>query len=84
MSPLPQIHRATAAIVEPTGESDNPLRFTSGLVLALDVDATLEHVQDPQSTVKVQVGPGAQLHLFYRSGFQENQWFSRNTRKKTS
>ncbi|NXJ66663.1 INT4 protein, partial [Rostratula benghalensis] len=54
--PLPeQLHRATATIIEPTGESDNPLRFTSGLVVALDVDATLEHVQDPQGTVKVQV-----------------------------
>lgn len=50
-----QIHRASATIIEPTGESDNPLRFTSGLVLALDIDATLEHVQDPQATVKVQV-----------------------------
>ncbi|XP_013929936.1 PREDICTED: integrator complex subunit 4-like [Thamnophis sirtalis] len=54
--PLPEkIHRATATIIEPTGESDNPLRFTSGLVVALDVDATLEHVQDPHSTVKVQI-----------------------------
>ncbi|XP_054830603.1 integrator complex subunit 4 [Eublepharis macularius] len=54
--PLPEkIHRATATIIEPAGESDNPLRFTSGLVVALDVDATLEHVQDPQTTVKVQV-----------------------------
>ncbi|ELK23652.1 Integrator complex subunit 4 [Myotis davidii] len=54
--PLPeQIHKASANIIEPAGESDNPLRFTSGLVVALDVDATLEHVQDPQSTVKVQV-----------------------------
>lgn len=50
-----QIHRATATIIEPTGESDNPLRFTSGLVVALDIDATMEHVQDPQTTVKVQV-----------------------------
>ncbi|XP_064414046.1 integrator complex subunit 4 isoform X2 [Latimeria chalumnae] len=50
-----EIHRATAEIIEPTGESDNPLRFTSGLVVALDIDATLEHVQDPQNTVKVQV-----------------------------
>ncbi|KAF6333235.1 integrator complex subunit 4 [Rhinolophus ferrumequinum] len=54
--PLPeQIHKASATIIEPAGESDNPLRFTSGLVVALDVDATLDHVQDPQSTVKVQV-----------------------------
>ncbi|MEQ2157857.1 Integrator complex subunit 4, partial [Goodea atripinnis] len=50
-----QINRATATIIEPTGESDNPLRFTSGLVVALDIDATLEHVQDPQDKVKVQV-----------------------------
>lgn len=52
----PQIHQATATIIEPTGESDNPLRFTSGLVVALDIDATLEHVQDPQNMVRVQVG----------------------------
>uniref|UniRef100_A0A6I8PF81 Integrator complex subunit 4 n=1 Tax=Ornithorhynchus anatinus TaxID=9258 RepID=A0A6I8PF81_ORNAN len=54
--PLPErIHRASASIVEPAGESDNPLRFTSGLVVALAVDATLEHVRDPQRAVKVQV-----------------------------
>ncbi|KAG8430440.1 hypothetical protein GDO86_020599, partial [Hymenochirus boettgeri] len=50
-----QIHRASANIIEPAEESDNPIRFTSGLVVALDVDATLEHVQEPQSSVKVQV-----------------------------
>lgn len=61
-----QIHRATATIIEPTGESDNPLRFTSGLVLALDIDATLEHVQDPQKTVKVQVlYPDGQSHVIH-------------------
>lgn len=54
-----QIHKASATIIEPAGESDNPLRFTSGLVVALDVDATLEHVQDPQNTVKVQVCQGS-------------------------
>ncbi|KAM4627355.1 integrator complex subunit 4 isoform 2-T2 [Polymixia lowei] len=59
-----QVHRATATIIEPTGESDNPLRFTSGLVVALDIDATLEHVQDPQNTVKVQVlYPDGQSHV---------------------
>ncbi|NWI48916.1 INT4 protein, partial [Calyptomena viridis] len=65
--PLPeQLHRATANIIEPTGESDNPLRFTSGLVVALDVDATLEHVQDPQATVKVQVlYPDGQAQLIH-------------------
>uniref|UniRef100_A0A803W041 Integrator complex subunit 4 n=1 Tax=Ficedula albicollis TaxID=59894 RepID=A0A803W041_FICAL len=65
--PLPeQLHRATANIIEPTGESDNPLRFTSGLVVALDVDATLEHVQDPQGSVKVQVlYPDGQAQLIH-------------------
>ncbi|XP_067389343.1 integrator complex subunit 4 isoform X2 [Emydura macquarii macquarii] len=65
--PLPeQIQRATATIIEPAGESDNPLRFTSGLVVALDVDATLEHMQDPQSTVKVQVlYPDGQAQLIH-------------------
>ncbi|XP_053177445.1 integrator complex subunit 4 isoform X2 [Scomber japonicus] len=61
-----QIHRATANIIEPTGESDNPLKFTSGLVVALDIDATLEHVQDPQNTVKVQVlYPDGQSHVIH-------------------
>uniref|UniRef100_A0A3P9MNE2 Integrator complex subunit 4 n=1 Tax=Oryzias latipes TaxID=8090 RepID=A0A3P9MNE2_ORYLA len=64
---LPErIHRATATIIEPTGESDNPLRFTTGLVLALDIDATLEHVQNPQNTVKVQVlYPDGQSHVIH-------------------
>uniref|UniRef100_A0A8B9RG24 Integrator complex subunit 4 n=1 Tax=Astyanax mexicanus TaxID=7994 RepID=A0A8B9RG24_ASTMX len=61
-----QIHRALATIIEPTGESDNPLRFTTGLVVALDIDATLEHVQDPQTTVKVQVlYPDGQSHIIH-------------------
>ncbi|KAL2096483.1 hypothetical protein ACEWY4_008631 [Coilia grayii] len=61
-----QIHRASATIIEPTGESDNPLRFTTGLVVALDIDATLEHVQDPQNTVKVQVlYPDGQAHIIH-------------------
>ncbi|XP_061575888.1 integrator complex subunit 4 isoform X2 [Cololabis saira] len=61
-----QIHRATATIIEPTGESDNPLKFTSGLVVALDIDATLEHLQDPQNTVKVQVlYPDGQSHVIH-------------------
>ncbi|XP_068173263.1 integrator complex subunit 4 [Antennarius striatus] len=61
-----QIHRASATIIEPTGESDNPLRFTSGLVVALDIDATLEHVRDPQNTVRVQVlYPDGQSHVIH-------------------
>uniref|UniRef100_A0A1A8CET4 Integrator complex subunit 4 n=1 Tax=Nothobranchius kadleci TaxID=1051664 RepID=A0A1A8CET4_NOTKA len=61
-----QIHRATATIVEPTGESDNPLKFTSGLVVALDIDATLEHLHDPQNSVKVQVlYPDGQSHVIH-------------------
>ncbi|XP_061733727.1 integrator complex subunit 4 isoform X3 [Nerophis ophidion] len=61
-----QIYRATANIIEPTGESDNPLRFTSGLVVALDVDATLEHVRDPQNSVKVEVlYPDGQSHVIH-------------------
>lgn len=61
-----QIQQASATIIEPTGESDNPLRFTTGLVVALDIDATLEHVQDPQTTVKVQVlYPDGQSHVIH-------------------
>uniref|UniRef100_A0A8C1BPQ3 Integrator complex subunit 4 n=1 Tax=Cyprinus carpio carpio TaxID=630221 RepID=A0A8C1BPQ3_CYPCA len=63
---LCQIHRASATIIEPTGESDNPLKFTTGLVVALDIDATLEHVQDPQTSVKVQVlYPDGQSHIIH-------------------
>uniref|UniRef100_A0A672GXB3 Integrator complex subunit 4 n=1 Tax=Salarias fasciatus TaxID=181472 RepID=A0A672GXB3_SALFA len=55
-----------ASILEPSGESDNPLRFTSGLVVALDLDATLEHVRDPQSSVRVQVlYPDGQSHVVH-------------------
>ncbi|XP_068615644.1 integrator complex subunit 4 [Brachionichthys hirsutus] len=61
-----QVHRASATIIEPTGESDNPLKFTSGLVVALDVDATLEHVQDPQNALRVQVlYPDGQSHVIH-------------------
>ncbi|XP_077154805.1 integrator complex subunit 4 isoform X3 [Ranitomeya variabilis] len=61
-----QIHRSSAHIIEPAAESDNPIRFTSGLVVALDVDATLEHVQDPQSAVKVQVVyPDGQVQIIH-------------------
>ncbi|KAM5180018.1 integrator complex subunit 4 isoform 1-T1 [Mantella aurantiaca] len=61
-----QIHKASSHIIEPAAESDNPIRFTSGLVVALDVDATLEHVQEPQSTVKVQVVyPDGQVQIIH-------------------
>ncbi|XP_063807366.1 integrator complex subunit 4 isoform X2 [Pseudophryne corroboree] len=61
-----QIHRASAHIIEPAEESDNPIRFTSGLIVALDVDATLESVQDPQNTVKVQVVyPDGQIQIIH-------------------
>ncbi|MEE6511365.1 hypothetical protein FKM82_017838 [Ascaphus truei] len=64
---LPEkIHRASAHIIEPAEESDNPIRFTSGLVVALDVDATLEYVDEPQSTVKVQVVyPDGQVQIIH-------------------
>lgn len=75
---LLQIHRATATIIEPTGESDNPLRFTSGLVLALDIDATLEHIQDPQNTVKVQVSRTCSQT---RDWPHNQQWLIRTTGK---
>ncbi|KAM9317897.1 integrator complex subunit 4 [Pholidichthys leucotaenia] len=61
-----QVQRARADIIEPTGQSENPLRFTSGLVVALDIDATLENIQDPQDTIKVQVlYPDGQSHVIH-------------------
>ncbi|XP_053564658.1 integrator complex subunit 4 isoform X2 [Bombina bombina] len=61
-----QIQKASSNIIEPAEESDNPIRFTSGLVVALDVDATLEHVQEPQTTVKVQIiYPDGQIQIIH-------------------
>jgi len=41
-----RLRQSMARINEPKGNSDNPLRFCAGLVLSVDVDATLENVDD--------------------------------------
>ncbi|XP_072034056.1 integrator complex subunit 4-like [Amphiura filiformis] len=59
-----KVCRATAAINEPIGGSDNPLRFTAGLALSVFMDCQLENVQDLQR-VQVQVRfPDGQVQLF--------------------
>lgn len=40
------IRRVTAIMHEPTGSSDNPIRFTTGLTVTVPVHATFENVQN--------------------------------------
>lgn len=40
------IRRVTAIMHEPTGSSDNPIRFTTGLTVTIPVHATFENVQN--------------------------------------
>uniref|UniRef100_UPI00358FD580 integrator complex subunit 4 n=1 Tax=Myxine glutinosa TaxID=7769 RepID=UPI00358FD580 len=55
LEPPMEAKRASAEIIEPSGESDNPLKFTAGLVLGLDLDASIHHVSEPHLRVRVQV-----------------------------
>ncbi|KAI8514069.1 Integrator complex subunit 4 [Branchiostoma belcheri] len=45
------VRQALADIAEPSGESDNVQRFTAGLALAIDVDATLDNVTQAQDVL---------------------------------
>jgi hypothetical protein len=45
---------ASAVIVEPTGESDSPLKFTAGLLLGITLDAEISNVADT-SLIRIQV-----------------------------
>ncbi|XP_006820031.1 integrator complex subunit 4-like, partial [Saccoglossus kowalevskii] len=44
-----QLRRAKAIITEPSGESDNHMKFTAGLTLNINVDCILENIQDTQN-----------------------------------
>lgn len=44
----------TAVIVEPTGESDTPVKFTAGLLLGISLDAEISNLVDV-SNIRVQV-----------------------------
>lgn len=57
------LKEATATLTEPQGGSENPLSFTSGLTLAINIDAVLENIADP-SCVRVQVGNNVNIHLY--------------------
>ncbi|KAG1687336.1 Integrator complex subunit 4 [Nymphon striatum] len=49
-----RIHEINATIDEPSGESDNPLKFTAGLVLGVNLDAQIHHIENvKQVRVKV-------------------------------
>jgi len=45
---------ASAAIIEPTGESDTPLKFTAGLILGIPIDCELHDLEDMRH-VRIQV-----------------------------
>lgn len=49
-----RIKEASATMTEPQGGSENPLTFTSGLTLGINVDALIENIGDP-SCVQIQV-----------------------------
>lgn len=54
---------ASATIVEPTGESDNALKFTAGLLLGIPIDAELHNLTDT-SHVRIMINyPDQQVHL---------------------
>lgn len=58
-----KIQQAKATIHDPTGESDNPVKFTAGLVIGVHLDAELEHVSNLK-VVRIQVKyPDQQVHL---------------------
>lgn len=40
------VRKVTAIMHEPTGSSDNPVRFTAGLTVTIPVQATLQNVQN--------------------------------------
>ncbi|XP_033119537.1 integrator complex subunit 4-like isoform X2 [Anneissia japonica] len=59
-----KVKQASAEIFEPAGGSDNPLRFTAGLALALNIDCMLENVEHVQC-IQIQVKfPDTQTQLF--------------------
>ncbi|XP_021372137.1 integrator complex subunit 4-like [Mizuhopecten yessoensis] len=49
-----KIRKASVVLHEPTGTSDNPIKFAAGLTSAVAVEATLENIQSP-CHVKLQV-----------------------------
>ncbi|ODM99768.1 Integrator complex subunit 4 [Orchesella cincta] len=57
------IKMASATIIEPTGESDNALKFTAGLLLGIPVDAEIHNLEDT-SYVRIMINyPDQQVHL---------------------
>ncbi len=51
---LGQVKMATATIIEPTGDSDTPLKFTAGLLLGIPFDCELRDLTDV-SNVRIRV-----------------------------
>ena len=57
-----QLRQAEAVMNEPQGGSDNPLRFTAGLTLGIDVDAEITNIAST-SQVYVQVRTEKYIYL---------------------
>lgn len=57
------LRQASAVLNEPRGGSDNPLCFSAGLTLGINVEAVLENIEDA-TKVRVQVGLLETLDIF--------------------
>ncbi|XP_064615609.1 integrator complex subunit 4-like [Liolophura sinensis] len=57
------IRKATAVIKQPTGLSDNAVKFTAGLTVSVEVDAILENVQEIQNIRLQVIYPDSETHL---------------------
>lgn len=72
-----QLRQASAVINEPQGRSDNPLRFTAGLTLGVDVHADITNVMHT-SQVYIQVSDTSNLCHMSRLGAR-TRWLSTAT-----
>ncbi|CAB3996489.1 Hypothetical predicted protein [Paramuricea clavata] len=59
-----QLRQASAVINEPQGGSDNPLRFTAGLTLGVDIDADITNVMHTSQVYIQVVFPDFSRQLF--------------------
>lgn len=58
-----RLRQATVRVIEPKHNVDNPLRFSAGLILSVDVVASLENVQDLANVYIKLIYPDLKVHL---------------------
>ena len=56
------LRQCSATILEPRNNVDNPIRFSAGLVLAVDLNAVLENIDNPTNIF-------IKVNFFYTFGF---------------